>query len=122
MKTAFVVLGMHRSGTSSVAGALSLLGAAAPRTLMSVADDNPKGFWESEVVMMLNDRILEAAGSSWRDWRRLDPVVFAGGQGARFHAEATKALIAEFATAETIVLKDPIKSSICSTHRLWPCT
>ena len=103
MKTALVVLGMHRSGTSSVAGALTLLGAAAPLTLMAPAADNPRGFWESNVVMVLDDELLAEAGSSWSDWRRLprtpDPAA------ARDRIVA--ALRHEFGEAETIVLKDP---------------
>ncbi len=69
MKKAYVVLGMHRSGTSSVAGVLALLGAAAPKSLMGPAADNPKGFWESYAVSELNDRILATGDSNWADWR-----------------------------------------------------
>lgn len=43
-KMALVVLGMHRSGTSSVAGALAMLGAQPPKTLLAPSDDNPKDF------------------------------------------------------------------------------
>lgn len=111
-RPAYVVLGMHRSGTSSVAGALARLGAAPPRTLMKAADDNPKGFWESEVVTALNDRILAAAGSAWHDWRRLD----ASRIPADFHAEAVEVLAGEFGDAEAIVLKDP---RICRFYPFW---
>ena len=112
MKTALVVLGMHRSGTSSVAGALTLLGAAAPLTLMAPAADNPRGFWESNVVMGLDDELLAEAGSSWSDWRRLprtpDPA------GARDRIVAC--LEGEFGDAETIVLKDP---RMCRLFPAW---
>jgi hypothetical protein len=40
---ALLVLGMHRSGISSIAGAMVLLGGAAPINLLPPADDNPKG-------------------------------------------------------------------------------
>lgn len=112
-RMAWVVLGMHRSGTSSVAGALALLGAAAPRTLMRPADDNPKGFWESEVVTAFNDRLLAACGSSWSDGRRLS------GQGLSDPAwaeEAATVLHAEFGDADAIVLKDP---RICRFFPFW---
>ncbi|MFC5343980.1 sulfotransferase family protein [Brevundimonas staleyi] len=112
MKTALVVLGMHRSGTSSVAGALTLLGAAAPRTLMAPADDNPRGFWESHVVMLLDDTLLEEAGSNWSDWRRLprapDP--------AAARDRIVETLSGEFGEADTIVLKDP---RMCRLFPLW---
>ena len=72
--TALLVLGMHRSGTSSMAGAMVRLGGAAPLNLLPPADDNPKGFWESSVLMTLNDQILAAGGSHWEDWRQFDPA------------------------------------------------
>lgn len=112
MKTALVVLGMHRSGTSSVAGALTLLGAVAPRTLMASAPDNPRGFWESNVVADLNDSLLAEVGGSWNDWRRLSRAPDFGAARDRIAA----ALHGEFGEAETIVLKDP---RICRLFPTW---
>lgn len=114
-KTALVVLGMHRSGTSSVAGALALLGARAPQTLMQPAEDNPKGFWESEVLAGLNDRLLAAGGSTWHDWRRFD-LATVGDALHAFRAEAADKLASEFGQAELIVLKDP---RICRLFNFW---
>ncbi|MGQ2989719.1 MAG: sulfotransferase family protein [Brevundimonas sp.] len=113
-KTAIIVLGMHRSGTSSVAGVLSRLGAAAPRTPMEVAADNPRGFFESRLIGELDDRILEAGGSWWSDWRQFDPGVIASDVLADFRREIAATVEAEFGDAATIVLKDP---RLC---RLWP--
>lgn len=112
-KIALVVLGMHRSGTSSVAGALSMLGAAAPRTLMAPGEDNPRGFWESEVLMGVNDRLLAAGGSDWRDWRRLSDAAMVD---ARRAEDARAALAAEFQGKDLIVLKDP---RICRLFPFW---
>lgn len=112
-RTAWVVLGMHRSGTSSVAGTLALLGAAAPRTLMRPAEDNPKGFWESEVVTAFNDRLLAACGSSWNDWRKLDASALSDPTWAE---EAARVLQSEFGDADAIVLKDP---RICRFFPFW---
>jgi len=53
---AVLVLGMHRSGTSSVAGALIRLGGGAPLSLIPPLPENPRGFWESSVLTTLNDR------------------------------------------------------------------
>lgn len=110
-RAAYVVLGMHRSGTSSVAGALARLGAAPPRTLMRPAQDNPRGFWESEVIAALNDRILAARGSNWHDWRPLDTS-----GAAVFADEAADALTQEFGDAGAVVLKDP---RICRLYPFW---
>lgn len=116
MKLAFVVLGMHRSGTSSVAGLLALLGAAPPKTLMGPKPDNPKGFWESEVLVAFDDEILARAGSAWDDSAPLDPRVFVGEQGADLRRRAGEKLAEEFGGAETIVIKDP---RICRFYPFW---
>ena len=115
-KRAFIVLGMHRSGTSSVAGVLTLLGAAPPRTLMAAAADNPKGFFESRLVGELNDRILQAGGSSWDDWRHFDPDVLSADAAQAFREEIRATLKQEFADDAVIVLKDP---RLCRLYPIW---
>lgn len=115
-RTAFVVLGMHRSGTSSVAGVLALLGATPPRTLMGPKPENPKGFWESEVLMAFNDEILTRAGSAWDDPAPLDQGVFDGAQGDDLRRRAREKLNEEFGDADTIVIKDP---RICRFYPFW---
>lgn len=113
-KTALIVLGMHRSGTSSVAGALALAGAAAPKRLMPAADDNPRGFWESSAVADFNDRLLAQQGSNWSDWRAIAarPIL----ADARARVEAADLLHDEFGEAPAIVLKDP---RICRLFPFW---
>lgn len=116
MKQALIVLGMHRSGTSAVAGALARLGGAAPANLMPAHDDNPKGYWESEPLVRLNDRILAAAGSSWHDWRTIDQTWFGSDAAARFVEETAAAIEKEFPGSAPAVLKDP---RICRLMPLW---
>ena len=111
MKIAYVILGMHRSGTSSVAGVLAQLGAVAPKTLMGPAEDNPKGFWESYAVSDLNDRILEAGSSHWSDWHAFPTSV-----SESFLQDGRDVLCSEFDDAQTIVLKDP---RICRLYPFW---
>jgi hypothetical protein len=114
MKTAYIVMGMHRSGTSSLAGTLVHLGLAPPKSLMRPADDNPKGFWESEVVANLNDQILAAGGSSWHDWGRLSPMP--SSQLQAFRIAITQVIKTEFGGADAIVLKDP---RMCRLFSHW---
>jgi hypothetical protein len=61
------VLGMHRSGTSAVAGFLSRAGfyAGGEDDLLAPAEDNPKGFFERTDVNELNDGFLSELGGSW---------------------------------------------------------
>jgi len=59
------VLGMHRSGTSALAGMCAQLGVHFGDELMGPAVDNPKGFWERREIADLHDRMLEAVGMAW---------------------------------------------------------
>lgn len=62
-----VVLGMHRSGTSAIAGSLRFVGLHLPdeRYLLPPQPDNPRGFFENRVLLDLNDQLLEALGGDW---------------------------------------------------------
>ncbi|HET9032965.1 MAG TPA: glycosyltransferase [Dokdonella sp.] len=62
-----VVLGMHRSGTSSVGGLLKLFGAwpGADELLLRGAD-NPRGHFEHGEIHMACLRRLQAAGGDWK--------------------------------------------------------
>ncbi len=61
------VLGMHRSGTSALAGALQRMGFETTRgeDLMEPSESNPRGYFESVSMSSLSDRVLEALGGSW---------------------------------------------------------
>ena len=62
-----IVLGMHRSGTSAMTGALRLCGAwVGEETELTAANrENPKGFWERRDVRAVCDRLLHSAGADW---------------------------------------------------------
>lgn len=113
-KTALIVLGMHRSGTSSVAGALVLAGGAPPKHLMPAATDNPKGFWESSAIAEFNDRLLDLEGSNWHDWRSIRGAAIKGEQ--HLVSVGLSLLQEEFGDAATIVLKDP---RMCRLFPFW---
>ena len=61
------VLGMHRSGTSALTGMLAKAGLDVPDDLMDRPDDviNLKGYWESEGLMQVNDRLFDQLGRHW---------------------------------------------------------
>jgi hypothetical protein len=74
------VIGMHRSGTSALAGVLSRLGVMMgedrhmwPRP----SEQNPKGFYENYRFRKQNDRILAKAGYDVRAWRPEVPEISA---------------------------------------------
>lgn len=61
-----VVLGMHRSGTSLLAGMLHDYGLAAGPDLVGANASNPGGHWEDVEGLKLNERILRESGGGWR--------------------------------------------------------
>lgn len=113
---ALVVLGMHRTGTSALSGVLHKLGAAAPANLQWGDKNNERGYWESQRLVQLNDRILQAGGSSWNDWRQFDERGLDPAQLAAFEAEMLQAIHAEYGTAPLIAIKDP---RMCRLVPLW---
>lgn len=62
-----LVLGMHRSGTSALAGTLAQLGVDFSTHLIDAAEDNPKGFFEHADIWQLDQELLEGLGSQWDD-------------------------------------------------------
>jgi O-antigen biosynthesis protein len=64
---AVVVLGAHRSGTSMITRALSLLGVelGPGSAMMAAKSDNPLGFWEHEELGQINDEVLAHLGGTW---------------------------------------------------------
>lgn len=112
----FLVLGMHRSGTSSVAGTLVKLGIAAPRTLMAGKDDNPRGHWESEALAAFHDELLASAGSRWDDWRAFHEGWYETPVASDFRERGRALLKQEFGNAPAFVLKDP---RVCRLARFW---
>jgi hypothetical protein len=115
-KTLIVVLGMHRSGTSSAAGALVRLGAAAPQHLMAPNADNERGFWESPVILELNNAILAASGSDWKDWRKFNLAKIPKAEAKALRERARAALAEEFGDVGFAVMKDP---RMCRLMPFW---
>jgi hypothetical protein len=114
--TVVVVLGMHRSGTSSAAGTLVRLGGAAPKHLMAANIDNERGYCESLVIKDLNDAILAAGGSDWKDWRKFDLDKIGALAAGALRARAKAALAGEFGGAGLAVMKDP---RMCRLMPFW---
>lgn len=104
---ALVVTGMHRSGTSAVTKVMSLLGAALPRHLMTPQADNPKGFWESDLVVALNDELLANLGSSWDDALSLLLRRDALSSDEKALQRMRGVLAMDFGGASPVVMKDP---------------
>src|SRR6266446_5884678 len=106
-RVALVVCGMHRTGTSAVARTFSLLGASLPDRLVPPNEGNPKGHWEPEKVVALNDQMLQAAGSDLYSVVDFDPAWFAAPGAADYLEAARGVLRQEYGDSRFIVVKDP---------------
>jgi hypothetical protein len=64
-----VILGMHRSGTSALAGSLARLGLCfgPDSSLLPANPDNSKGYFESRTLVEISDWLLQEQGAAW--WR-----------------------------------------------------
>lgn len=115
-RTVVLVIGMHRSGTSTVAGALGLLGATMPATGLGLSADNPKGHFEPKEIVALHDRVLASAGMHWWDWEKFPDAWYDAPQAQAFVEELAGVVRAEFGDAPLFVVKDP---RTCLLIPLW---
>jgi hypothetical protein len=115
-RKAILVLGMHRSGTSALSGVMHLLGVKAPEHIQPGNEFNEKGYWESQPIVRLNERILHAAGSKWSDWTAFDESRLSPEDRSRFDSEVEEVIAAEYGDARLIVLKDP---RLCRILAFW---
>ncbi len=110
------VLGMHRSGTSALTGALAKSGAAPGAHLMPPTNDNPEGYWECAPVVRLNDELLKRMGSRWDSVLALSGDWLSQPSVESLRREAADIVAAEFGDARFAVLKDP---RLCRLLPFW---
>lgn len=112
------ILGMHRSGTSLLTRMLNLIGVylGSDQLLMPSDEDNPKGYWEHNEIVSINESILQRHGGSWDE----PPILPAGWETAGVIGDLTQhaqTLIQDqFAEAEMWGWKDP---RTCLTLPFW---
>ena len=102
-----LVMGMHRSGTSAVAGALRAAGlyAGSDAEMIAARKDNPAGYTERLDVVELNDALLFAKGRQW-DTPPADPPV--PNRADEREVMAVRALVARaMAGRSRWLIKDP---------------
>jgi hypothetical protein len=110
-----IILGMHRSGTSALGGALEPLGLTVGKSVMPPKEENPRGFYENSSLMEFHDKFLTSIGSSWRHLGPLDPEGFQGPSPLRFQRKLLRLLIDEFGSDRPMI-KDP---RMCRLMPLW---
>ncbi|HEY9217452.1 MAG TPA: hypothetical protein VIO94_05335, partial [Phenylobacterium sp.] len=104
---AYLVLGMHRSGTSALTKALSSLGTDLPAHVMPGDEHNEAGYYESWPIAVLNDQWLRACGSAWDDPFAYPLNTLAPAQEAEWTTKAAELFDEEFGDSRRPLLKDP---------------
>jgi len=109
---------MHRSGTSTVARLINLLGAylGDDELLREPLPDNPEGFWERRDIVLLHERVLAALGTTWAATLPL-PAGWSSAEAMRpFKIELCRLIETTFAEHRLWAWKDP---RTCLLLPLW---
>lgn len=114
MRTALLIAGCHRSGTSALAHALGQLGWQLPRNLLAGNDGSGEIYWEPPHVVALNDRILAAVGRSWLDPKPFDVQPLLTNDWV---TRAQQAFATEFPGDAPVAVKDPRLSLLLPVWR-----
>ena len=115
-KKCILILGMHRSGTSALAGSLSLLSVNFGNSNVPPSFDNPKGFYENSKIQDLNDQLLRELGVSW-NYPGFLPSEWLEKSGIRKYEEQARNIIqTEFIKGNIFAIKDP---RICLLFPFW---
>lgn len=112
-----VVLGMHRSGTSALAGLLRLMGlwAGEEDDLPPADEHNPAGYWEHRGVWSVDEAILQTLGASWSEIADLDLSRLGEEARARFRERALE-IVRDLDRHGSWFIKDP---RLCLLFPFW---
>lgn len=103
MKKAILILGNHRSGTSITTSLVNALGYTLGKSKMVPCDrNNPKGYFENNAVMKLNDTLL---GTQKLTWHNIPCTPFVPTEESR--TKCIHMIQDEFKDATTIAIKCP---------------
>ncbi|TDK29987.1 sulfotransferase [Luteimonas terrae] len=102
-----LVAGMHRSGTSAITGCLESLGVALGTGLLPPGSDNPKGYFESERAVRIDDALLAGLDRRWDDARALPAGWTETAVATSALAEIAALLQDEFPAEPVFAIKDP---------------
>ena len=112
-----IILGMHRSGTSALAGLVQLLGVDLGKNLLpGMSEVNEKGFFEHQEIVEIHEHLLQSLGSSWYDplplgdnwWQRPDVLTQ--------RRQIVTVLRRDFANSRLWGIKDP---RLCRLFPVW---
>jgi GT2 family glycosyltransferase/glycosyltransferase involved in cell wall biosynthesis len=114
--TGFLVLGMHRSGTSVLARLLAAAGASPGERLVPGSHGNEDGHWEDAFAVETNERLLSALGHRWDDLRPLPGDWMRSEAAAAARAQIREYIRSDLSGHALWAIKDP---RMCLFAELW---
>jgi glycosyltransferase involved in cell wall biosynthesis len=106
-KTALLITGMHRSGTSLLTQILHMCGVAVAEKLEPPNEYNITGYWESIELVKLHDKMLKEAQSSWKDVGEFPKTWLQSSQSAPYEKLIQDFIFREFSDKSLFTIKDP---------------
>lgn len=111
-----IVLGMHRSGTSALSGALDSAGVSFGSNLLAPSSDNPTGFVENSEIVHTHDLLLATLNSSWDDVIPLPDRWWVGEEVKKFSTRLKEIAEQQLQNHSIWGLKDP---RLCRLLPVW---
>lgn len=115
-----LVTGMHRSGTSTVAGVLHQLGIQLGSQLTGVNsqahESNERGHWEDGPGVALDTKALELVQGFVAPWEWVTDLSVSEVEAQKLHAEEAQAIASRLGARGRWGFKDP---RICLTLSIW---
>lgn len=111
-----VILGMHRSGTSALTRALSVIQTTLSSDTITTTNNNPKGYWEDKVVVGINERLISALESRWCDLFTIEPSAIVHFTEGEIFNQAVQLVRSKLSAAAAWGVKDP---RMCRLLPFW---
>jgi len=117
-QTCILILGMHRSGTSALAGFLNILDINAGRELMPASKkNNEKGFFENQRVVDFNEKkLFPLFGLSWDSLGVLKEGWHLDARLDDLYIQAKSIISQDYENDDFFLIKDP---RICLLFPFW---
>lgn len=111
-----LILGVHRSGSSALAGLLDKMGIDLGKSIAPPSYDNPKGFFENLRVQELNIKLLAELKITWHYTGFLKEYWWKHPSITKFQLEAIEIIKREFEGQNLFAIKEP---RICYLFPFW---
>ena len=116
LKVCICILGMHRSGTSAISSIIADLGYDFGQSLVAGSYDNPRGFYENQRILEINELLLLRLGKRWDNLIALNPDWYQRERYQDVFDKAIALLKSDFQAAGNIAIKDP---RLCLLFPFW---